>query len=240
MPIPGISFTRLFGGLPKINATISSSTSNINLFTLAGSPTSPVEFTLTINPGVFVTSTSTAVAALVTGTFPVGSIVNLINNGSVYGLGGTGGKATSGPTPGNAGFAGGNAIQLNFNLNITNGSGEIFGGGGGGGGGATTWQGVFGNAYGGGGGGGCPNGIGGAAGSGAAGSNGTLSTPGGGRGYPAGGAGGTFGAAGVTGTAGTVGAGGSGGTPGKAITLNGFTANFISGNDSTHVKGLIS
>lgn len=239
MPIPGISFNNLFGGLRKVNSTLSSSTSNINLFTLAGSPTSPVEFTLTINPGVFVTSTSTAVAALVTGTFPVGSIVNLINNGSVYGLGGTGGAATSGPTPGNAGFAGGNAIQLNFNLNITNGSGEIFGGGGGGGGGATS-GGSKSIAYGGGGGGGCPNGIGGAAGSGAAGSNGTLSTPGTGGGPTAGGAGGTFGAAGVTGTAGTYGAGGSGGTPGKAITLNGFTANFISGNDSTHVKGLIS
>lgn len=236
----------IIGGITTVTATLSSNAVNQSMFTLAGAPTSAVDFTLTINSGVFISSSTTATAALNTGTFPAGSIVKLINNGTIIGKGGNGGNGVS-SSSGTAGSIGGPAISLDTNVTITNASGFIYGGGGGGGGGGYGTINMIGNYNGAGGGGG--------QGGGAAGTNGgtvttnptagTLTTIGSGgvsTGSPSGngGDGGGPGAAGGAGVAGTIGSGGAGGAAGNAIALNGFTATFISGNDSTHVKGTIS
>lgn len=133
--------------------TIAASTTNANLFTIAGSPScTGGAYTFTINSGVIVGSTSTGTAALVTGTFPAGSTVTLINNGTIRGMGGAGGAGAtlirtnvSGfpyvyftPANGANGAAGGPAISLSFNITLNNTSGYIYGGGGGGGGGASN------------------------------------------------------------------------------------------------------
>jgi hypothetical protein len=127
--VPGSLISTLVAGvqLPKVAVTISANVNNFNLFTAAGSPTLPVEVTVTINGGIVVGSTSTA-AAFVVPAFPAGSIVNIINNGYITGIGGNGG-----PVFGSApGLPGGLALSLAYNTNITN-NGVIQGGGGGGG-----------------------------------------------------------------------------------------------------------
>jgi len=254
--IPGVFFPiGLRGGRPIGNFVYSASAANQNLFTKAGSPTEAGDYTFTINSGVVISSSSTGTAALVTGSFPAGSIVHLINNGSIYGKGGKGG-AGSASTNGSPGAAGGDALSLGFNITITNGSGQIFGGGGGGGGGAGIGVGFPITSYGGGGGG---SGAGTSATTGGAGGNGTGGdggTGGTGTGTTAGSAGarsgttpnrsGAGGAGGGSGAAGSNGAnnetgtqtGGSGGAAGKAIDKNGYSTTYISGNDSTHVKGV--
>lgn len=185
------------------------------------------------------------------------------------GAGGAGGEAgTVTDFPGVAGSAGGTALSIASSLSgkvtITNGSGEIFGGGGGGGGGGSEFY-ITGpiksrqsNASGGGGGGGgAGSGAGGAGGlatdtgadfrfDGSAGAAGNTTTFGaGGAAGDArtgiGGNGGAFGSAGSAGVSSPDAAGGAGGAAGKAIELNGGSApTFISGNDSTHVKGAVS
>jgi hypothetical protein len=237
--IPGLSpLIGFLGGILTVNVNISSSTTNVNLFTLCGSPTSPGIYNITINSGVIVGSTSTGTAAIVSGTFPTGSIVNLINNGSVYGKEGAGG------TLGATGSAGGPAMSLSYDITITNGSGSIFGGGGGGGSGGTvsasgstiTGPGGAGQGY------GNQAGPGGGSGGDTVGKSPNYSTAG------VGGNGGTWGSAGATGTTGqqtdNMGEGGTypiagsaGGAGGNSITKNGKTVTWISGNNSTHVKG---
>lgn len=118
---------------------------NYNLFTALGSPATPVNVTVTINSGVVISSNNTATPAFNGGALPSGSIVRIINNGSIRGMGGAGGAGTSftsniatitGKTLGGVGGAGGSALRLGAPTTIVNGAGEIFGGGGGGGGGA--------------------------------------------------------------------------------------------------------
>jgi len=142
------------GGL---NLTISSNTFNYNIYQEAGSPTNPVNVTLTIESGVIVGSVNTAQPALTTGSFPSGSTVKMINNGRIQGRGGDGGD---GGWDHNLtdGRIGGNALEILFDIEIDNSTGEIWSGGGGGGGGAVSFIHIGG---GGGGGAGYLGGIGG-------------------------------------------------------------------------------
>lgn len=226
--------------------------------------------TVTINPGIIVFSSSNLNPAFTTGTvFPSTSSISIINNGYIVGAGGAGGSGgdvvaggfNPAITNGDMGGSGGNAIGLGYNVSITNASGVIGGGGGGGGGGAAgKWGPNTSNAAGGGGGGGgAGGGMGGGGGfivasfqvAGLPGVSGALT--GGGRGGSggsttnsiggAGGSGGELGLSGANGGGGGVffaSAPGSGGLAGKAISLNGFIANFISGNDSARLKGVVS
>ena len=122
---------------------ITANANNINLFSLAGSPTAAGKWQFTINNGVIVGSTSTASPALTTGVFPAGSTLCLLNRGVIVGRGGDGATGVGfiiaavgfGPIrPTIPGGAGGPALVLNFPLTISN-QGAIWGGGGGGGGG---------------------------------------------------------------------------------------------------------
>lgn len=211
--------------------TISANTANYNLRAAAVAAgwngTTALNATVTINSGVIVYSASTATAAFDTGvTFPAGTSLKIVNNGTILGKGGAG-AASATSTPGNAGGAGGPALKAQYATSVTN-NGRIAGGGGGGGSGAYgNWAGT---SYAPGGG-----GIGnGATGGGAGATAGTLTTAG--SGGPAqviehdpyygwdnlcgaGGAGGTYGAAGAAGTAATEGNGaryGTGGAGGAA------------------------
>lgn len=125
-------------GLPL---TITGNTQNYNLYTTASA--NPVysagstDITLTINPGVYVGSTSTGSYALsIPGSFNPGDTVTVVNNGTVIGMAGNGGSGGPGGFPGigSAGSNAGNAVYVNFPTIITN-NGTLAGGGGGGGGG---------------------------------------------------------------------------------------------------------
>jgi hypothetical protein len=157
--------------------------------------------------------------------FPSG--IELINNGTIVGVGGAGGAGGAGsPTAGSAGTYGGDGLGLAWYITVTN-NGTIAGGGGGGGGGGGA---NYGDWYGGGGGGGgAPYGAGGAHGawSGAGtggttdGSSATFTT--GGAGGPtinvsaAGGAGGNWGTAGNAGSSSAQRSGGAGGVSGRSV-----------------------
>lgn len=181
------------------------------------------------------------------------------------GAGGIGGANNYIGTFNTNGLPGGPALVLNHPITITN-NGSIFSGGGGGGG-STSWDLVNTLSCGGGGGGGQGYGTsaGGALGTcwsgahypqGGPGSAGNISNPGNGgagrtycTGYgctvnETGGRGGTWGQPGDVGGKSYVSAnpsnfryGTAGGSPGNAITTNGHAVNWISGNDSTRVKG---
>ena len=167
------------------------------------------------------------------------------------------------------GGAGGTALKLGAPTRIENASGEVFGGGGGGGGGRYEYTEIvelgmvaLGGSGGGGGRGGSTSNAGSAGtgnettayvaqeGNGNAGGTGSSSGAGsGGAGISyspyfsgAGGNGGDWGTAGSAGGTAyaTSGAATSGGAAGKAVDLNSQTITWISGNDSTHVKGAVS
>jgi hypothetical protein len=143
---------------------ISTNTTNYNVFTALGSPTSAVNVTLTINTGIYVYSTSTSNASITTGALPTGSTLTIINNGYIIGKGGDGGVGRTAGIPNNApppGGNGGTALNVTIPVTIDNTNGIIGGGGGGGGGGGSTADGYAGPAGGCGGGGGAGNGIGG-------------------------------------------------------------------------------
>lgn len=224
------------------NQTISASTSNYNLRSAAiaagWDQVLVLKATITINSGVFVTSTSTGTPAFQTGSsFPAGSTLAIINNGFIVGRGGTGGTGgfSSNRAGGTAGGSGGTALLVSASCSVTN-NNTIGGGGGGGGGGANSA--VLGGS-GGGGGGGAGLGTGGPRGSQSAGtvnsqngSNGTETAGGAGgagggdgRANTAGGRGGNgggLGAAGATGSrsADNSYAGFGGGSPGNAVVGN--------------------
>ena len=231
--------------------TISSNTLNYNVYSAAiaagWNGTTPLSATITIGSGVYVGSSSTSSFAFDTGTsIPSGSSISLINNGTIYGMGGAGGTGGNGDV-GSPGSPGGPALRAQVALSVTN-NGTIAGGGGGGGGGGTgsfspsEFVVATGVGGGGGGGGGLDVGSGGTAGggftggtvtssqsgsltSGGAGGNGNgASTPWGSGG---GGTGGTGGAPGFPGQAGQSGtgpgaaaAGGAGGAVGAAVNGN--------------------
>jgi hypothetical protein len=138
-------------GVPKaaptnfvFSATISANTANYNLraaaVTAGWNQTIPLNATVTINSGVYVYSTNTSTYAFDTGvTFPTGTTLALINNGTILGMGGRGGDSV-GTTSGGGyigavpGAVGGPSLIARYAISITN-NGIISGGGGGGGGG---------------------------------------------------------------------------------------------------------
>lgn len=126
---------------------ISANTYNVNLYTLAGSPSCPVIDTFIVDPGVSVGSNTLNASgvptpAMTTGIFPSGSQIVIINKGTIEGRGGDGGDKTGygnyfGGCAGiGDGHPGGDAIFVSgSNVKIIN-QGVIGGGGGGGGAGS--------------------------------------------------------------------------------------------------------
>ncbi len=236
--------------LPSV-VDITTSVNNLNLHSLVGSPSCGISATFNIAAGVEIGSTTTANAALQTGTFGSGSDIVINNNGLIAGRGGNGGEhrgnALSADCSEMNGKAGGPALELNIQGVTINNNGTIGGGGGGGGGGAGRTNNCAESRSGGGGGGGAGvlPGTGGAGGTNSvcnAGTNGTSTTGGtGGAGCArncflgniTSGNGGNGGALGQPGTAGTGGSGGliggsvmcgtagSGGAAGCGIRTNG-------------------
>jgi hypothetical protein len=228
-----------------ITLTISSDTSNYNIYNNRGGTYVAGLSDVTLVNNATISSTSTGTAALDTGTgWTSGDVITIDNNSTIIGDGGNGG--TGGASNNGAGVAGGaagHAINMQFDTTIDNTGGTISGGGGGGGGGkgVITVVSVKGGtrsdtASGSGGGGGRGGGAGAAAGSivsqggnnvsGNAGSAGSISAAGSGGAAAsngsAGGDGGNVGAAGSQGEN----SGGAGGAAGKAVNLNGNTVTF--------------
>lgn len=246
-----ISLSQFYGATNRVqvNITISSNQTNyiLNTAKAAGYVAGITDVTVTINSGVYVSSSSTGTYALdVDTSWAAGDTVTIVNNGFIIGMGGAGGAGagrsnTGVNSAGSGGTSGGPALSVRVQVSIKN-YGTIAGGGGGGGGGRCTYIGYTPRAGGGGGGGrtGATNTAGGAGGvasgagfSGAAGGTGTSSSEGwgGAGGFIAasekGGAGGNGGGYGAAGATGSVGAGGtaglgpySGGSGGAAVNGN--------------------
>lgn len=148
----GLRLARLF----EFTKTISSNTQEYNLRTdlLANGwdEFSPVNATITINTGVYVWSNVTSTAALTVTNLPSKSVISIVNNGYIMGMGGAGSLSGNGSP-------GGDAIESDRNISVTNNaSGVIAGGGGGGAGGQVTYSST---TYRAGGGGGAGGGFGG-------------------------------------------------------------------------------
>tara|TARA_R110000796_G_scaffold182730_1_gene299229 strand:+ start:585 stop:1421 length:837 start_codon:yes stop_codon:yes gene_type:complete len=244
----GISISNGYGKSNQFAFSITSSQTNANLRTLAVNAgwNQSSSLLATINSGVVMTSNSVGTPGLtINGSFPGG--VELVNNGTIVGDGGNGGKggdsAFTGQSVGLAGSAGGLALTISVAASIRN-NGTIAGGGGGGGG-AGGWRlqtsggkdAQYSNNGGGGGGGGrssLTNSSGGSKGlaysnpagvvrPGFAGGAGTFNAAGAGgnggfSGQPRGGNGGGWGAGGAAGTKYSSGANGGGGGGAGAAT----------------------
>jgi hypothetical protein len=122
-------------GVTILNYIFSSNTTQttVSPALLTGYKAGKTRLTITVNSGVYVYSTDTAVAGLTISGFSAGDTVSIINNGFILGKGGNGGNAnplTAGSSPG---FNGGPALSLGYGISLTNNS-YIAGGGGGGGG----------------------------------------------------------------------------------------------------------
>lgn len=162
-----MSFSEWYGasGSVTINLTIAADTLNYNIASERGGTyvAGATTVNLTINSGVTVGSTSTFTPALNTGsTWTAGDTINIINNGTIKGLGGTGGAGgnivyNTSVGDGSTGTVGGRAFRAQFACTFTN-NGSVYGGGGGGGGGGSIegleTKTIQSYAYGGGGGGG--------------------------------------------------------------------------------------
>jgi len=228
-----------------ITLTISSDTSNYNIYNNRGGTYVAGISDVTLVNNATISSTSTGTAALDTGTgWTSGDVITIDNNSTIIGDGGDGGAGgASNNGAGVAGGAAGHAINMQFDTTIDNTGGTISGGGGGGGGGkgVITVVSIKGGtrsdtASGSGGGGGRGGGAGAAAGSlvsqggnnvsGNAGSAGSISAAGsGGAAASDGSAGGNGGDVGAAGSQGEN-SGGAGGAAGKAVNLNGNTVTF--------------
>lgn len=131
---------RLAGGTTPVSllacrgaTSIKTTVNNVNLFTLCGSPSTPLVWRFVVEPSVTVGSTTPATPALTVGAFPAGSNVTIDNYGTIGGAGGTGGGSSA------AGGQGGTGILANttgITTTINNKTGAtVYGGGAGGGGG---------------------------------------------------------------------------------------------------------
>jgi hypothetical protein len=244
-----VSFDAFYGAQlrSEVALTIAANTNNYDVKTSAGSAyfAGHTSITVTIDSGVTVGSSSIDLPAMTVQGFATGDTVDLINNGTISGAGGPGGRGTNTVTPNNAvaGTQGGTALSASDNvLSVTN-NGTIAGGGGGGGGGSgrrySSGSGKTSTtiSQGGGGGGGGAGTIAGAAGAlgagntatynGLAGAAGTATTGGAGgaakNSAGGGGAGGALGAAGSTGGTGAA-------TVRGVAAAGGATGNYIDGN----------
>lgn len=137
-----VAFSNFYGksNVYVLALTIAANTTDYNLKTAATNAgwngTTAINLTCTINAGVYVYASSTGVYAFQTGTsYPAGSSITIINNGTILGKGGNGGNGGGATSAGGAGSAGGPAFYAGAGCTVTN-NGTISGGGGGGGGGA--------------------------------------------------------------------------------------------------------
>lgn len=174
-----------------------------DLFAAVGSPVGVVILRVNIAPGVVISATTATYGAdpafSMIGFHP-NSLIYLINEGHIIGMGGAGGVGQNvAGTSGTNGSVGGEALHLGCDVIIDNTSGYIWGGGGGGGGGGAKRCSGFEDVCGFGGGGG--GGAGGGAGN-------TYGTGGSGCDWVG------LGTAGSAGTGGTGGIGGAGGLGG--------------------------
>jgi hypothetical protein len=134
-----ISMSNFYGKSNRRTASYvySSPASNqtLNITTLSGYIAGLSCITITVNPGVYVYSTSTSTPALaITGGTP-GDNVRLVNNGYIMGQGGTGADGGYNTyTPYEGPYPGGPAISLSYPVTIDNTNGSAYIGGGGGGG----------------------------------------------------------------------------------------------------------
>lgn len=132
-----ISMSNFYGKSAQFTftKTISSSVQNYNLLNdmVANGYVNGSAFTanITINPGVYIWSDSTSLAAFnaegITGT----GTITITNNGFIMGKGGRGGHITNSGATSENGQNGGNAISTSKPLTINNQAGYIGGGGGG-------------------------------------------------------------------------------------------------------------
>lgn len=158
--MPWAGSPAFLGGRLTFYKTISANVQDLNLWDDCGNPTVPSDVFVTVDAGVLVDS-------MTIGNWPTTSVINITNNGTFRGRGGTGGKGGSGESlndnpgfnctfqlakAGNGG-SGGWAIYngTNLEVNIDTDNGYIWAGAGGGGGGGS---GSSASGYGGGGGGG--------------------------------------------------------------------------------------
>jgi hypothetical protein len=233
-----INMANGYGKANQFTFAIASNQTNANLRTLAVNAgwDGSSKVVATINSGVRITSNSTGTPALtINGSFPGG--VELVNNGTIVGRAGNGGKGgnCTGRTTyvGSPGTAGGTSVAISTAVSIRN-NGTIAGGGGGGGGGGSSYNQVGGGKdvsytfYAGGGGGGgrssSTNSSGGAGGTATKGSfpGSAISGSAGGAGsYSAAGAGG--GGGGGSGNGGSGGAWGSNGAAGATNTAGAYS-----------------
>ena len=126
---------------------ITSSKSDLNLYSYLGSPSQALSVVVNIAGGVEIFSGNTSgnrTPALTVGNFPTGSTVIINNNGYISGgggFGGRGGERSNNNIPSN-GTNGGDGIvkgsSNNFDISIVN-TGTIAGGGGGGAGGQVRY-----------------------------------------------------------------------------------------------------
>ena len=215
--------------------TISADTSNYNLKAAAiaagWDQVTPLLATVTVNAGIVLSATATSGYGFDTGaTFPAGTVLTLICQGYICGMGGAGGSGGIGVSgEGIVGLPGGAALRAQYAISIDALGGTIAGGGGGGGRGTGL------TAAGGGGRSGRTNSSGGNAGTfssggngasgggGAGGSGGTTSVGGNGAlggGYQGGGGGGGWGASGGYGD--TTAPSSAGGAGGAAVVGNSY------------------
>jgi hypothetical protein len=133
----GIIHSLLYGTLAESaglnGAVIAKNTPNVNIRAIlianGWNGVAAITTSVTINAGVIVYSTSTDTPALDTGgPYPVGSVITLINKGTILGAGGAGGNSNNKP-----GLHGGLALNASAAVTIDNTGGIIAGGGGGGG-----------------------------------------------------------------------------------------------------------
>ena len=187
-----IGLRNFYGAVRRVVASQTYSTNTtqttLNVSTLSGYVAGITDITITVNPGIYVYSTSTATPALTITGATAGDTILLVNNGFILGMGGAGAGLVGGQPESFNGNPGGPALSINRNVTITNNS-YIAGGGGGGASGDGNFTGGCGGGGAGGGNGGtgvngtAPGGAGG--GPGVAGGNGgvnSISTSGGGGG----------------------------------------------------------
>ena len=139
-----------------VTETVNTATKNLNMrsfFNAAGNTaTASTVFTLVVDSGINIYSDINGVAALVTGDWPAGAVINLVVNGLIAGKGGNAGSGGyamyTGSPPyfysllnGGNGANGYSSIEASYDVDIlVNASGIIGGGGGGGGGGGNAQE----------------------------------------------------------------------------------------------------
>ena len=154
-----ITYTQIIAADPLVvPVSLSTNEENVNLydaFLAAGGLPDPDPATVvnvTVSTGIIIGSADTSLPAMVSGDWPSGVTINLVNNGYIVGRGGNGGDGGSAEFVGGSvsitadstvGTDGGDAIELTFDVNIDNTNGIIGGGGGGGGGAGASVQGAI-------------------------------------------------------------------------------------------------